>query len=141
MFYQSALTYNNAISISGAKDKVDFSLSTSDSRQESVFKGNGTYNRSNFVSNLGVELAKNLRLRSVTQLIYTDNKLLDQTGRTIVYALNNARPFANFDYKMPDGNYGAYFGDGVVVNHYNLIICSSTVTLEIKKLTLYKILI
>ncbi len=119
MFYQSALTYNNAISISGAKDKVDFSLSASDSRQESVFKGNGTYNRSNFVSNIGVELAKNLRLRSVTQLIYTDNKLLDQTGRTIVYALNNARPFANFDYKMPDGNYGAYFGDGVGVNHYN----------------------
>jgi TonB-linked SusC/RagA family outer membrane protein len=119
MFYQSALTHNNSISISGAKDKFDFSLSASDSRQESVFKGNGTYNRSNFVSNVGVELAKNLRLRSVTQLIYTDNKLLDPTGRTIVYALNNARPFADFDYKMPDGNYGAYFGDGVGVNHYN----------------------
>lgn len=119
MFYQNALTYNNSISISGAKDKFDFSLSASDSRQESVFKGNGTYNRSNFVSNVGVELAKNLRLRSVSQLIYTDNKLVDPSGRTIVYALNNARPFANFDYKMPDGNYGAYFGDGVGVNHYN----------------------
>lgn len=119
MFYQSAMTKNNSISISGAKDKFDFSLSASDSRQESVFKGNGTYSRSNFVSNLGVELAKNLRLRSVTQLIYTDNKLMDPSGRTIVFALNNARPFADFNYKMPDGNYGAYFGDGVGVNHYN----------------------
>jgi len=119
MFFQTATTYNNSISINGSKDKFDFNISASDSRQESVFKGNGKYNRSNFVSNIGVELIKNLRLRSVTQLVFTENTLLDETGRTIFYALNNARPFANFEFKSPDGNYGAYFGDGVGVNHYN----------------------
>jgi TonB-linked SusC/RagA family outer membrane protein len=119
MFFQTATTYNNSISINGSKDKFDFNVSVSDSRQESVFKGNGKYKRTNFTSNVGVELIKNLRFRSVTQLIYTDNTLLDETGRTIFYALNNSRPFANYDFKSPDGNYGAYFGDGVGVNGYN----------------------
>jgi outer membrane receptor protein involved in Fe transport len=53
MFFQTATTYNNSISINGAKDKVDFNISLSDSRQESVFKGNGKYDRTNFVSNIG----------------------------------------------------------------------------------------
>lgn len=119
MFFQTATTYNNSISINGARDKFDFNVSASDSRQESVFKGNGKYNRSNFNANVGVELIKNLKFRSVTQLIYTDNTLVDPTGRTIFYALNNARPFANYEFKSPDGNYGAYFGDGVGVNGYN----------------------
>jgi TonB-dependent starch-binding outer membrane protein SusC len=119
MFFQTATTYNNSISISGSRDKVDFNISGSDSRQESVFRGNGKYDRSNFVSNIGIELAKNLKMRAITQLIYTHNTLMDQTGRTIFYALNNSRPFANYDYKSPDGNYGAYFGDAVGVNGYN----------------------
>jgi TonB-linked SusC/RagA family outer membrane protein len=119
MFFQTATTYNNSISINGSKDKFDFNITASDSRQESVFTGNGKYNRSNFVSNIGFELIKNLRLRSVTQLVYTDNTLLDETGRTIFYALNNSRPFANYEYKDANGQYGAYFGDGVGVNGYN----------------------
>lgn len=119
MFFQTATTYNNSVSISGSKDKVDFNITASNSRQESVFKGNGKYERSNFVSNVGIELLKNLRFRSVTQLVYTHSTLMDETGRTIVYALNNSRPFADYTYRSPDGNYGAYFGDGVGVNGYN----------------------
>jgi len=119
MFFHTATTYNNSISINGAKDKVDFNLSLSDSRQESVFKGNGKYNRSNVVFNVGFEPIKNLKLRAISQLAYTSNSLLDETGRTIFYALNNSRPFANYEYRSPDGNYGAYFGDGVGVNGYN----------------------
>jgi TonB-dependent starch-binding outer membrane protein SusC len=119
MFFQKALTYNNSISINGAKDKYDFNISASDSRQESVFTGNGKYSRSNFFSNVGIELIKNLKLRSVTQMVYTDNTLMDETGRTVFYALNNSRPFANYSYKSPDGNYGSYFGDGVGVNGFN----------------------
>ena len=119
MFFQTATTYNNSISINGAKDKVDFNLSLSDSRQESVFKGNGKYARSNVMFNIGFEPVKNLKLRAISQLAYTSNSLLDETGRTIFYALNNSRPFANYAYKSPDGNYGAYFGDGVGVNGYN----------------------
>lgn len=119
MFFQTATTYNNSVSVNGSKDKYDFNLSVSDSRQESIFRGNGKYKRSNFMSNLGVELIRNMKLRSVSQLVYTDNTLVDQTGRTILYALNNSRPFANYDYKSADGNFGAYFGDGVGVNGYN----------------------
>ncbi len=118
-FFQTALTYNNSITISGSKDKMDFNIAASNSRQESVFTGNGKYERSNFVSNFGVELMKNLKFRSVTQLIYTHNTLMDETGRTTFYALNNSRPFADYGYKTSDGSYGAYFGDGVGVNGFN----------------------
>jgi hypothetical protein len=65
------------------------------------------------------EPIRNLKLRATTQLVYTNNTLLDETGRTIFYALNNSRPFANYEFKSPDGNYGAYFGDAVGVNGYN----------------------
>ena len=103
MFFQNALTYNNSISINGSRDKLDFNITGSDTRQESVFKGNGKYARSNFIANVGVEPIKNLKIRSLTQLVYTKNTLLDETGRTVMYALNNSRPFANYDYKSPDG--------------------------------------
>ncbi|HUQ97047.1 MAG TPA: SusC/RagA family TonB-linked outer membrane protein, partial [Chitinophagaceae bacterium] len=119
MFFQTSYTTNNAVSISGAREKVDFNVSVSDNRQNTNFKGNGDFARSNFNSNVGLELAKNLRLRSITQLVYTKNTQIDPTGRTILYALNNSRPFANYDYKSPDGNYGAYFGDATGVNGYN----------------------
>jgi len=119
MFFGKGYTYNNSISISGSKEKVDFNITASDSRQGTVFKNNGDYSRSNLISNIGVEIFKNLRLRSITQVAYTRNKQLDPTGRNMFYAINNSRPFANYDYKSPDGNYGAYFGDAVGVNGYN----------------------
>ncbi len=36
-----------------------------------------------------------------------------------MYSVNNARPFADFSQKDPDGDYGFYFGDAVGVNHWN----------------------
>ena len=119
MFFQASNTTNNSISISGGREKFDFNISASDNRQNTNFKGNGDFARSNFTSNIGLEVAKNLRFRSITQLVYTKNTQLDTTGRTILYALNNSRPFANYDYKSADGNYGAYFGDAVGVNGFN----------------------
>lgn len=119
MFFQQSQTYNNSIRISGASNKIDFSFSASDNRENSVFRNNGDYSRSNLLANIGVELAKGLRFRTTTQLVYTKNTLNDRTGRTILFALNNARPFADFNYRMPDGNYGYYFGESVGVNHYN----------------------
>jgi hypothetical protein len=50
---------------------MDFALGLSDSRQNTVFKNNGDYSRTNLTANLGVELFKGLRLRSITQLAYT----------------------------------------------------------------------
>ncbi len=119
MFLQTAYTKNNSISISGGRERLDFNISASDNRQNNNFKGNGNYSRSNLNSNIGAEIFKNFRFRSITQIAYTKNTQPDPDGRTIFYALNNSRPFANYDYKSPDGNYGAYFGDAVGVNGYN----------------------
>jgi len=119
MFFQNSTTLNNSVTVSGNKDKMSFLLSASNNQANSVFRGNGDFSRSNLLSKLSFELAKGLTLSSTTQLIYTKNTLNDQTGRGIFFSLNNARPFADFNQLDLDGNYGAYFGDAVGVNHYN----------------------
>lgn len=119
-FFQTSYLYNNSISVSGAKDKYDFSVSASNNMQNSTFRGNGDYNRTNLNLNVGFEVFKNFRIRNITQLAYTKNTMWDQSGRGIVYSLNNARPFADFFFRDPDGNYSGYLGDAVGVNHYNV---------------------
>lgn len=119
MFFQQSTTFNNSVSISGAKDKIDFNVIASDNRQNTVFKGNGDFSRTNLTVNLGAELVKGLRFRSITQLISTINTQLDRTGRDMFYATNNARPFGNFEQLDPTGQVAPYLGDAVGVNHYN----------------------
>lgn len=119
MFFQKGYVFNNSVTISGNRDKIDFLLSASNNKQNSNFKDNGDYGRSNLTGKFGIELAKNLKLTSLTQLVYTKNTLNDQTGRSIVYSLNNTRPFANYDFRDLDGNYGVYFGDAAGVNAAN----------------------
>lgn len=119
MFFQKANTFNNAISISGAKEKVDFSVVLSNNRQETVFKNNGDFSRTNFSANLGIELFKGLKFRSVTQIANTISTQLDPTGRNMLFAINNSRPFANFEQRDAAGLYSPYYGDAVGVNHYN----------------------
>lgn len=117
MFFQKANTQTASINISGGKDKFDFSVGASILKQESNFKNNGSLERNNFTSNLGLELMKNMRIRSTTQLIYTKNTV--NWDRSIVYAINNSRPFANYDDLMADGNVSHYFGDATGVNGEN----------------------
>ena len=119
MFFQKGSVLNNSVTISGNKDKMNFLISASNNQQQGNFVGNGDYARSNLLSKLQFELAKGLTFTSTTQLIYTKNTLNDQTGRGIVYSLNNSRPFANYNQKDLDGNYGAYFGNAVGVNGAN----------------------
>ncbi|MEO6316852.1 MAG: SusC/RagA family TonB-linked outer membrane protein [Chitinophagaceae bacterium] len=118
-FFKNGYVLNNSVTISGARDKVDFLLSASNNKQNSNFKDNGDYERSNLTGKFGIELAKGLKLTSLTQLIYTKNTLNDQTGRGVMYSLNNTRPFADYQYKDPDGNYGVYVGDAAGVNAAN----------------------
>jgi TonB-dependent starch-binding outer membrane protein SusC len=118
-FLQKGYARNNSISISGNKEKVDFLVSLSNNKQNSNFKDNGDYERSNLTQNLGIELFKNFKFRTSTQLVYTKNTLNDATGRGIVYALNNTRPFADYNLKDPDGNYSVYVGDAAGVNGSN----------------------
>ncbi|MEJ7645206.1 MAG: SusC/RagA family TonB-linked outer membrane protein [Chryseolinea sp.] len=117
-FFKPANTFNNSVSISGGKEKVDFAFSASNNHQESNIIENGSVSRSNFSSNVGFELAKGLTFRTITQLAYTKNTIKSQ-DRTIMFSVNNARPFANFDQLDSDGDVGVYFGDAVGVNHFN----------------------
>lgn len=117
MFYQKANAYNASVNVSGGKDKFDFSVGASLLKQESNFKNNGSLERNNFHANLGIEVMKNMRLRSTTQLVYTKNSL--NWDRSIVFAINNSRPFANYDDLMADGNVSHYFGDATGVNGEN----------------------
>jgi TonB-dependent starch-binding outer membrane protein SusC len=119
MFFVPTTNYNNSLAISGGADKSDYSLTLSNSDNAGPFKNVGGLNRTNLTANLGFELAKGLKLRSITQLAYTKNNINDGTGRSIIYSVFNSRPFADYDFKDKDGNYPAYFGDAVGVNGYN----------------------
>ncbi len=119
MFFQKGQVLNNSITVSGNKDKMNFLLSASNNQQQGNFVGNGDYSRSNLLSKLQFEIAKGLTLTSTTQLIYTKNTLNDQSGRGILFALNNTRPFANYNQKDLDGNYGIYYGGAAGVNGSN----------------------
>jgi len=119
MFLQQGYALNNSITMSGAKDKFDFLFSVSNNQQNSNFINNGDFARSNLTSKLGFEIAKGLKFTSTTQLIYTKNTMNDQTGRGVVFAINNARPFLPFDQKNEDGKYATYFGAAGGVNHSN----------------------
>ena len=116
-FFVPANVYNNSISMSGAKDKFDFSISASNNRQESNFKNMGYNDRSNLISNLGFEIAKNLKFRSITQLVYTRNTINGNQG--LIYPIFNSRPFADYNYLTPDGHHSVYIGNAAGVNGNN----------------------
>jgi TonB-dependent starch-binding outer membrane protein SusC len=119
MFLQDAATTNNSLTISGGKDKFDFSVGLSHNAQGSNFIDNGDFKRTNFRANLGVELAKGLTLRSTTQLAYTNSTINDGGGNGTIFALFNTRPFVDFSKKLSDGNYPSYIGDAQGVNGQN----------------------
>jgi len=117
MFFVTGHNRNASLSISGGGDKTDFAITGSYNHQESNFKNNGYLDRANFTSNVGAELFKGFKFRSVTQVIYDKNTV--NWDRSIIYSINNARPWANFDAKMDNGDYAAFYGSGVGVNHLN----------------------
>ncbi|WP_428662694.1 SusC/RagA family TonB-linked outer membrane protein [Runella sp.] len=118
-FFVPANTYNNSLSISGGKEKFDFSLSLANNHQNSNFLDNGYNDRTNLVSNVGAELAKGLKLRSTTQLVYTKNTVNGNQG--LVYPIFNSRAFADYDARLTDGSPSVYLGDAVGVNGNNPI--------------------
>ena len=116
-FFVSANTLNNSISISGSKDKSDYFISASNNYQTSNFKNDGYYSRSNFMANYGMELAKGLKFRTITQLAYTRNTVL--ADQAYVYELNNSQPFANYEFRDLQGNYAKFYGSAAGVNGSN----------------------
>jgi TonB-dependent starch-binding outer membrane protein SusC len=110
MFLQTAPTTNNSLNISGGKDNFDFLIGASHNYQKSNLIDNGDFSRSNLTANIGVELIKGLKLRSVTQLGYTKSTINDGGGNATIFAMFNTRPFIDYSKKMDDGNYPAFQG-------------------------------
>jgi TonB-dependent starch-binding outer membrane protein SusC len=123
-FFTSAPTTNASISIAGGSKAIDFSISASNNKQQSNFKGDGYNDRSNLVSNIGIELAKGLKLRTITQLVYTKNTVeiynkQDFGLNGLIFGIFNARPFVDYNAKDTKGNYAYYYGDASGVNQTN----------------------
>jgi TonB-linked SusC/RagA family outer membrane protein len=120
--FQNSPAFNNSLNISGNNLKSDFALTFSNFHQESSIKNNGYVDRSNFTSNVGTELVKGLKMRSITQLIYTKNTLNPSytAGRNNIYNILNTTPFYDLNQTLADGTYPIRLTTGTVsVNGYN----------------------
>ncbi|HXB06161.1 MAG TPA: SusC/RagA family TonB-linked outer membrane protein [Puia sp.] len=133
--FQTGSAYNNVISISGGTDKSDFNLSASNSHTITPVMKTGYLDRSNLTANLGTELFKGFKLRSITQLIYTRNTITPGLGgpggvgygrgnvlasNGTVFSFLNTSPFFSLKYKLADGTSPAYqVADFVSINAFN----------------------
>jgi len=117
-FFKPANTFNNSIAISGGSQKSDFSMSVSNSHQESNIINNGYLDRSNLTANIGTQLAKGLTLRSITQLAYTKNTL-KTSDRTILFSMLNAYPLADFSLTTTDGSIPYNMNQTIGINASN----------------------
>lgn len=105
--FRSAATINNSVSVSGGANKTDFAFTASRSYQESAIRKNGALNRYNFTSNVGTELFKGFKLRSITQTIYQKNNFNPYYagGSDAIYQMLNTAPFFDLDWKDANGDY------------------------------------
>lgn len=117
-FFKPANTYNNSVAISGGSEKSDFSISASNSHQESNVIDNGYWERSNLTANIGTQLVKGLKFRTITQIAYTKSTL-KTSDRTILYGLLNAYPFADFAQRTNDGSVPYYLNQTTGINSSN----------------------
>ncbi len=110
--FRSAMTKNYNLYMSGGKDKSDYAIGLSRLTQESII--DGQLERTNLTANFGFELFKNLKIRSINQLVYTENSTGNQNISSAMYTY----PFANLAFKDADGNSTYKFG-GAGVNNSN----------------------
>jgi TonB-linked SusC/RagA family outer membrane protein len=121
--FQKGSIYNNSLSISGGGEKSDFSVAVSNSHNITPVMKNGYLDRTNLSVNMGTELFKGFKIRSITEAIYTKNTMhtgigggggygfgrgnsLGNVGQ--VYGFLNTSPFLDLTRKNSDGNYGWY---------------------------------
>lgn len=115
--FKSVRTSNYSLSLSGGKENSDYAFTFSKLSQESVVQG--TLNRNNFTTNVGVDLLKGLKFRSITQLVYTDNSVNPYyVNSAPISSAMYTYPFADLEFKDKDGNYTYTFG-GAGANNNN----------------------
>lgn len=134
--FQTGSTYNNVINVSGGSEKSDYSLSAANNHTITPVLKAGFVDRTNLTANVGTELFKNFKLRSITQLIYTRNTIAPGLGgpggyhygsgnslgnNGQIFSFLNTSPFFDLRYKMADGNYPAYqqAGGFLSINAFN----------------------
>lgn len=122
--FQTGISTNNSLSMSGGSDKIDFNFAFSNNHTQSPFlKNNGYLDRTNITLNLGFEVFKNFTLRSTTNLIYTKNTLHPRLGApggelyglglynadvNGVYGFLNTSPFFSLTDTITGGNYASF---------------------------------
>ena len=78
--FQTGSSLNNSVNFSGGGDRSDFAIGLSNNHTVSPVMKNGYVDRTNVSANIGVELLKGLKLRSITEVIYTRNTLVPGLG-------------------------------------------------------------
>jgi TonB-linked SusC/RagA family outer membrane protein len=147
--FKTGYTVNNSINLSGGSDKNDFAVTVSNNRTKSPILNNGALDRTNVTANIGFEVFKGLKIRSVTQAIYTLNDMVPGLGGAggagygrgnvggnvgAVYGFLNTAPFFDLTRKMVDGNYAYYqTADFLSVNSANPYYYKQYATGEGKK--------
>ena len=137
--FQTGSTLNNVLSLSGANDKSDYNIQISNNHTITPVLKAGYLDRTNLTANVGTELFKGFRIRSVTQLIYSKNTITPGLGApggggtpgfgygnsvgnvTAIYGFLNTSPFLDLKAKLADGTYANHVLGGAYlsVNSYN----------------------
>ena len=79
VFRKNATTFNNSVNLAGGWQTGDYSFNVANTKQQSVLFGD--YSRTNLSVNLGMELFKNFTVRSISQLIHSNNNTGGITGQ------------------------------------------------------------
>lgn len=116
--FRSAPSYNNALSISGGGDKGDYNIAIANNRTNSpLLRNNGYIDRTNVTANVGMELAKGLTLRSITNLAYTKNTLHPGMGAP---GGGGGIGYPGFGYGTSNANVGSVYGFLNTPSFFNL---------------------
>ncbi|MBO0935336.1 SusC/RagA family TonB-linked outer membrane protein [Fibrella sp. HMF5335] len=102
--FRTSTNLNNSLNISGGAGKTDYSFTMTNINQQSVINSDGSLNRSNFSANIGIELVKNLTLRSTTQFAYTNSSSFGADAGGFLSSALYTWPFADLNNKDKDGN-------------------------------------
>jgi TonB-linked SusC/RagA family outer membrane protein len=120
--FQTGYTLNNSINFSGASDKTDYAFGVSNNHTVSPVMKNGYVDRTNLTANIGAELFKGFKIRSITQLVYTKNTLVPGLGGPNgpgygygnnpgatggIFSWLNTPAFYSLNAKLADGTYPA----------------------------------
>ncbi len=120
LLHKNVQTHNTNLTITGGGNSSDYAFTLSKLKQGSIIFGK--LDRYNVSSNLGAELFKNFTIRSITQLVYSDNGTGGITGSNNIYSgigtALNSRQFWDLTFRNPDGDYVADPEGGNSVNPF-----------------------